>query len=117
LAPSRLGPPAGSGWPLGGRGSRLRRNHAFPAAFRTLLVPPLWPPAGAACHGGVFVVGRGRLLVFPVHLGSGKKLFRDGAKPAALRHISTTTTGTGVVITTYQPDGPVRLGSYALDAA
>jgi dihydrofolate reductase len=58
-----------------------------------------------------------RLLVFPVHLGSGKKLFRDGAKPAALRHISTTTTGTGVVITTYQPDGPVRLGSYALDAA
>jgi hypothetical protein len=26
-------------------------------------------------------------------------------------------TGTGVVITTYQPDGPVRLGSYALDAA
>jgi len=58
-----------------------------------------------------------RLLVFPVHLGSGKKLFRDGAKPAALRHISTTTTGTGVVIATYQPDGPVRLGSYALDAA
>ena len=58
-----------------------------------------------------------RLLVFPVHLGSGKKLFRDSAKPAALRHISTTATGTGVVITTYQPDGPVRLGSYALDAA
>ena len=37
--------------------------------------------------------------------------------PAALRLISTTTTGTGVVITTYRPDGPVRLGSYALDAA
>lgn len=58
-----------------------------------------------------------RLLVFPVHLGSGKKLFRDGAKSAALRLISTTTTGTGVVIATYQPDGPVRIGSYALDAA
>ena len=58
-----------------------------------------------------------RLLVFPVHLGSGKKLFRDGAKSAALRLISATTTGTGAVITTYQPDGPVRLGSYALDAA
>jgi dihydrofolate reductase len=57
-----------------------------------------------------------RLLVFPVHLGSGKKLFRDGAKAAALRLISATTTGTGVVIATYQPDGPVRLGSYALDA-
>ena len=58
-----------------------------------------------------------RLLVFPVHLGSGKKLFRDGVKPAALRLVSATTTGTGVVIATYQPDGPVRLGSYAIDAA
>jgi dihydrofolate reductase len=26
-----------------------------------------------------------RLLCYPVHLGSGKKLFSDGAKPAALR--------------------------------
>ena len=58
-----------------------------------------------------------RLLVFPVHLGSGKKLFRDGAKGAALRLVSATTTGAGVVIMTYKPDGPVRLGSYALDAA
>ena len=58
-----------------------------------------------------------RLLIFPVHLGSGKKLFRDGAQSAALRLTSATTTGTGVVIATYQPDGPVRLGSYALDAA
>ena len=58
-----------------------------------------------------------RLLVLPVHLGSGKKLFRDGAKPAALRLMSATTTGAGVVVATYQPDGPVRHGSYALDAA
>ena len=56
-----------------------------------------------------------RLLVFPVHLGSGKKLFRDGAKAAALRLINATTTSAGVVIAVYQPDGPVRLGSYALD--
>jgi dihydrofolate reductase len=56
-----------------------------------------------------------RLLVFPVHLGSGKKLFRDGAKAAALRLTGTTTTGAGVVIATYQPAGPVRYGSYALD--
>jgi dihydrofolate reductase len=38
-----------------------------------------------------------RLLVFPVHLGSGKKLFRDGARPAALRLTGTTTTGTGAI--------------------
>ena len=56
-----------------------------------------------------------RLLIFPVHLGSGKKLFRDGAKAAALRLTNCTTTGTGVVIATYEPAGPVRHGSYALD--
>jgi dihydrofolate reductase len=56
-----------------------------------------------------------RLLYFPVHLGTGKKLFRDGAPPAALRLVSATTTSTGVIIATYQPAGPVQYGSYALD--
>jgi dihydrofolate reductase len=55
-----------------------------------------------------------RLLIYPVHLGSGKKLFRDGARPAALRLTSATTTSTGVIIATYQPAGPVGHGSYAL---
>ena len=56
-----------------------------------------------------------RLLIFPVHLGSGKKLFRDGARAAALRLTGATTTSTGVIIATYQPAGPVQTGSYALD--
>jgi dihydrofolate reductase len=58
-----------------------------------------------------------RLLYFPVHLGSGKKLFRDGAKGAALRLIQSSVTSTGVIIACYQPDGPVRTGSYDLDEA
>jgi dihydrofolate reductase len=53
-----------------------------------------------------------RLLYFPVHLGSGKKLFRDGATAAALRLTSTKTTGSGVVIATYLPAGPPKYGSY-----
>jgi dihydrofolate reductase len=53
-----------------------------------------------------------RLLYFPVHLGSGKKLFRDGATAAALRLTSTKTTGSGVVIATYEPAGPPKYGSY-----
>ena len=57
------------------------------------------------------------LLVFPVRLGSGKKLFRDGAAAAALRLTGSTTTPAGVIIATYEPDGPVRLCSYALDAS
>jgi len=56
-----------------------------------------------------------RLLYFPVHLGSGKKLFRDGARAAALRLLSATTTNTGVIIATYEPAGPAQYGSYALD--
>ncbi len=56
-----------------------------------------------------------RLLYFPVHLGTGKKLFRDGATAGALRLVGASTTGTGVVIAIYQPAGPVQTGSYALD--
>ena len=50
-----------------------------------------------------------------MHLGSGKKLFRDGTRAAALRLTGATTTSTGVIIATYEPAGPVRHGSYALD--
>jgi dihydrofolate reductase len=56
-----------------------------------------------------------RLLVFPVHLGEGKKLFRDGAPPAALNLIDATTASTGVLIARYEPAGAVRHGSYTLD--
>src|SRR5262245_17549815 len=55
-----------------------------------------------------------RLLYFPVHLGSGKKLFRDGARAAALRLVSTSVTGAGVIIASYAPAGPPRHGSYEL---
>jgi dihydrofolate reductase len=54
-----------------------------------------------------------RLFYFPVHLGTGKKLFRDGAPARALKLLETRTTSTGVIISSYQPDGPARYGSYA----
>jgi dihydrofolate reductase len=57
-----------------------------------------------------------RLLYFPVHLGSGKKLFPDGARAAALRLLQASTTSTGVIIASYAPDGPARYGSYATGA-
>lgn len=53
-----------------------------------------------------------RLLFFPVHLGSGSKLFRDGAKAASLRLLTSSVTSKGVVIATYEPAGPVQYGSY-----
>jgi dihydrofolate reductase len=43
-----------------------------------------------------------RLMVFPVVLGQGKRLFNDGAT-AALRLADAQTTATGVAILTYEP--------------
>jgi dihydrofolate reductase len=44
-----------------------------------------------------------RLMVHPVVLGEGKRLFRDGAPPTNLRLIESTTTTSGMAILTYQP--------------
>jgi dihydrofolate reductase len=43
------------------------------------------------------------LLIHPLILGSGCRLFTDGGAFAALRLVTTRTTTTGVVIATYQP--------------
>ncbi len=43
------------------------------------------------------------LLIHPLVLGSGHRLFTDGGAFAALRLINSKTTTTGVVITTYEP--------------
>jgi len=42
------------------------------------------------------------LLLYPLVLGSGKRLFQEGASPK-LRLVESQTTGTGVLILTYQP--------------
>jgi len=56
-----------------------------------------------------------RILVFPVVLGSGKRLFRDDADLRALRLLSTRTTSSGVVILTYDRDAEPELGEGARD--
>ena len=43
------------------------------------------------------------LLIHPLILGSGRRLFTDGGSSAELRLVDTKTTTTGVVIATYQP--------------
>ncbi len=58
-----------------------------------------------------------RLLFFPVVVGSGKRLFNDRGKAAALRLVKSRTTSAGVIIATYEPAGPAQYGSYALDDA
>jgi dihydrofolate reductase len=46
------------------------------------------------------------LLIHPLVLGSGRRLFADGGPSTALRLVDTTTTTTGVVIATYQAADP-----------
>jgi dihydrofolate reductase len=56
-----------------------------------------------------------RLWVFPVVVGAGKRLFADGAIPAALELVENTVSTTGVVIGTYRPAGAITVGSFALE--
>ena len=46
-----------------------------------------------------------RLMVHPVVLGSGKRLFRDGTGTKVLKLIETKTFSSGVVLLSYQPAG------------
>jgi dihydrofolate reductase len=56
-----------------------------------------------------------RLWVFPVVIGSGKRLFSDGTIPAGLKLVDSTVSTTGVVIGIYEPAGEIVTGSFALD--
>jgi dihydrofolate reductase len=51
------------------------------------------------------------LLVLPVLIGSGKRLFAQGAIPAALKLAGTTTLSSGVHVSTYVRDGKVAYGA------
>jgi dihydrofolate reductase len=55
-----------------------------------------------------------RLWLFPLVVGSGKRLFADGTIPSALRLVESEVSTTGVVIATYEPAGEVVTGSFAL---
>ncbi len=64
------------------------------------------------------------LLIYPVILGSGQRLFADHAGLASLRLTDSVTTTTGVIIATYQPtevarsiDGTGATSDHALSAS
>lgn len=51
-----------------------------------------------------------RVMIFPLVLGHGKRLF--GGAPFGLRLVSAQTYPTGVIVATYQPDGPAKTGDF-----
>jgi dihydrofolate reductase len=56
-----------------------------------------------------------RLMTFPVVLGQGKRLFGDGTIPATFEVVSTKSSTTGVLMSTYRKAGPVETGSFAFE--
>jgi dihydrofolate reductase len=56
-----------------------------------------------------------RIWIFPLVLGTGKRLFEDGTIPAGMRVVDSITSSTGVVIVTYARAGAINYGSFALE--
>jgi dihydrofolate reductase len=56
-----------------------------------------------------------RVWIFPVVLGTGKRLFGDGAIPVALELVDSRVSKTGVTINVYRRAGDVGTGSFEFD--
>ncbi|MDE2249990.1 MAG: dihydrofolate reductase family protein [Gammaproteobacteria bacterium] len=74
------------------------------------------------------VIGSGKLLqtlqaaalvdeyhvwTFPLVLGRGKRIFSETARPTSLRLVRSRVSNSGVVMSTYVPDGDIKPGSFA----
>ena len=55
------------------------------------------------------------LMTAPITLGAGKRLFGEGVPPGSFKLIEQRVTPGGVVMTTYEPDGPLETGSFAME--
>jgi dihydrofolate reductase len=61
------------------------------------------------------LVDQYRLWVFPLVIGSGKRLFSDGTIPSGLRLVDSKVSSAGVVMGTWEPAGEIATGSFAQD--
>ncbi len=61
---------------------------------------------------GTDLVDEYRVLVFPVLVGAGKRLFGDGTAPRGLRLLEGTVSSSGVVMSRYATEGAVGTGSF-----
>lgn len=57
------------------------------------------------------LVDRWHLVIHPVLVGSGRRLFAEGTMPTALRMVESQITSGGTILATYEPDGPIQLGT------
>jgi dihydrofolate reductase len=55
-----------------------------------------------------------RLLIFPLVLSEGKRVFGSGAKPGALKLTTSRASPSGVILASYERAGDIKTGSFAL---
>ena len=51
------------------------------------------------------------LIVYPVLLGTGKRIFAEGTPPRSFEFVSTKSLASGVILNTYKLNGPLRTGT------
>ena len=54
------------------------------------------------------------LMIAPITLGEGKRLFGDGTPARAMKIVEQRTTPSGMVMATYEPAGEVKTGTFAV---
>jgi hypothetical protein len=79
----------------GTRGRRVRQHDERDAEVRGVANPPS-------------LIDQYRLMIFPVVLGQGKRLFLEGSAKKPLRLIDVNTTSTGVLVADYVPAPDAR---------
>jgi dihydrofolate reductase len=105
---------------------RMNSMHKY-VASRTLTSVDAVRQLKASDGGNINVVGSGdlaqtliqhglvdeyRLTIHPVIIGTGKRLFADGAIPTALEPVSVSTTKGGTIVGVYRPNGKPSYDSY-----
>ena len=57
------------------------------------------------------LIDRIHVWIFPVTIGTGKKLFAEGTQPERFKVVDSKVTSTGVIFATYEPSNPLKTGS------
>lgn len=58
------------------------------------------------------LIDRIHLWIFPVTVGSGKRLFAEGTQAEGFKLVDSKSSTTGVIIATYEPAGELKTGSF-----
>ena len=57
------------------------------------------------------LVDRMHFWIFPVTIGTGKKLFAEGTRPERFKQVDAKILSTGIIFATYEPSTPLKTGS------